>query len=213
MFMKKIDNIFSVRSIKILVVVAGLLFLCVGCKTATEGNLEVNSADGAGISWGMTFTKDAPESMPSVEELTRGADLIVRAEVVSSRPVNFKLNDVTYYQLSLLKLNEIIKGSSNSEVISVYARENNVPAQYMSAYELCDDVLVFLKKDKGIYFTYGNAYGQMSIAGGRITNWRKIERGKVEDNIIIPYSEAKQLIIIALYVDNLNRKIDTKNDE
>jgi len=211
--MKKIDNIFSVRSIKILVVLAGLLFLCVGCKTATEGNLEVNSADGAGISWGMTFKKDAPESMPSVEELARGADLIARAEVVSSRPVSFKLNDVTYYQLTLLKLNEIIKGSSNSEVISVYARENNVPAQYMSAYELCDDVLVFLKKDKGIYFTYGNAYGQMSIAGGRITNWRKIERGKVEDNIIIPYSEAKQLIIIALYVDNLNRKIDTKNDE
>lgn len=211
--MKKIDNIFSVRSIKILVVVAGLLFLCVGCKTATEGNLEVNSADGAGISWGMTFTKDAPESMPSVEELTRGADLIVRAEVVSSRPVNFKFNGITYYQLTLLKLNEVIKGSSNSEVISVYARENNVPAKYMSAYELCDDVLVFLKKDKGLYFTYGNAYGQMSIAGGRITNWRKIERGKVEDNIIIPYSEAKQLIIIALYVDNLNRKIDTKNDE
>ncbi len=211
--MKKIDNIFSIRLFIVSAAVIGLLILSVGCKTANEGNLQVDSTDSIGLSWGMTFTKDAPENMPSIDELTRGADLIVKAEVVSSRPVNFKFNGITYYQLTLLKLNEVIKGSSNSEVISVYARENNVPAKYMSAYELCDDVLVFLKKDKGLYFTYGNAYGQMSIAGGRITNWRKIERGKVEDNIIIPYSEAKQLIIIALYVDNLNRKIDTKNDE
>ncbi|MDP8261115.1 MAG: hypothetical protein P9M01_02075 [Candidatus Kappaea frigidicola] len=204
--MKKIDSIFSVGLIKILIAVIGMIFLSLGCKTTSEGNLEVNSADGGGINWGMTFINDAPQSMPSVEELTRGADLIVKAEVVSSRPVNLKFNNVTYYQLSLLKIREIIKGSSSSEVISVYARENNVPAKYMSAYELCDEVLVFLKKDKGLYFTYGNAYGQMSIAGGRITNWRKIERGKVEDNIIIPYNEAKQLIIITLYVNSLNKK-------
>ena len=204
--MKKIDSIFSVGLIKILIAVIGMIFLFLGCKTTSEGNLEVNSADGGGINWGMTFINDAPQSMPSVEELTRGADLIVKAEVVSSRPVNLKFNNVTYYQLSLLKIREIIKGSSSSEVISVYARENNVPAKYMSAYELCDEVLVFLKKDKGLYFTYGNAYGQMSIAGGRITNWRKIERGKVEDNIIIPYNEAKQLIIITLYVNSLNKK-------
>jgi hypothetical protein len=63
-----------------------------------------------------------------------------------------------------------------------------------------------LRKDEGLYFTYGSAYGQMTISDGRITNWRRIKKGKVEDNIIIPYAEAKQLIIINLYVNSLKQK-------
>ena len=211
--MRKIDSIYSVYLFKILVAFLGLLFLCVGCVTTSGGNLSAGSADGVGVTWGMAFINDAPENMLSVEELTKGADLIARAEVVFSRPVCFKLKNVTYYQLSLLKIKEIIKGGSCSEVISVYAREDSVPPKLMSAYELCDEVLVFLKKENDFYFTFGGAYGQMPICDKRITGWRRIKDGKVEDNIIIPYSEAKQFIIVTLYINNLNRKIDSESDE
>ncbi len=211
--MRKIDNIYSACLFKVLVAFLGLLFLCLGCAATTGGNLSASSADGVGVTWGMTFVNEVPENMLSVEELTRGADLIARAEVVSSRPVCFKFNNVTYYQLSLLKIKEIIKGSCASEVISVYAREDNAPAKRKSAYELCDEVLVFLKKNNDFYFTFGGAYGQMPICDERITNWRRIKKGKLEDNIIIHYNEAKQFIIITLYISSLNRKINSENDE
>lgn len=193
--------------------VLGLLFLCFGCRTSTQGNLEASSADGMGVSWGVTFTQDAPARMLSPNELIRGADLIARAEVVSNRPVNFKYKGTTYYQLTLLNIKEVIKGKVPSEVITLYAREDNLPPECISAYELCDEVLVFLKESGGFYFTYGGAYGQMPICDERILNWRKVENGKLEEDIIISYQEAKQFIIVTLYVNSLGKNLERKQSE
>jgi hypothetical protein len=185
--------------------VLGLLFIFSGCKTTSTGNIEASSDEGMGLSWGITFSKK-PDNVPSIEEMIKGADLIARAEVVSNRPVNFKHKGVSYYQLCLLDIEEVIKGRMPSEVITVYARESNLPPKAISAYELCDELLVFLYKDSGYYFTYKGAYGQMPISGERITNWRKMDDGQYVEDVIIPYSEAKELIIINLYVNNLNQE-------
>jgi hypothetical protein len=187
------------------VIILGLLFLLSGCKTTSSGNIEASSAEGMGLSWGVTFSKK-PDNVPSIEEMIKGADLIARAEVVSNRPVNFKHKSVSYYQLCLLNIKEVVKGPMPSEVITVYARESNLPPKAVSAYELCDELLVFLYQDDGYYFTYKGAYGQMPITGERITNWRKMDNGVYVEDVIIPYSEAKELIIINLYVNNLNKE-------
>ena len=211
--MKRIDNIYRLCSAWILSGLAGLLFLSAGCRTTTAGTISASSAEGLGVSWGVTVAKQMPGDALSFEELIEGADVIVRAKVVSSRPVSFKFKTTTYYQLTLLRIEEVIKGGGLSEVITVYARENNRPAISMSAYEFCDDVLVFLKRNNGHYFTYNGAYGQFSIAGGRITNWRRIKDGCYEDSLITTYTAAKQLIISNLYIIDLNQRMRRQSHE
>ena len=138
----------------------------------------------------------------SVEELVSEADLIADVKIIANEPVCFRHKSGTYYQLTILKINQVFKGDLKSKVMTIYARNSNLPYEYIDAYEIYDDMLVFFKKDGSHYFTLNGCGGQMPILDTILVNWRVKERGKLRERLAIPYKEARAAIVEILYIQN-----------
>ena len=138
----------------------------------------------------------------SVEELASDADLIADVKIIASEPVCFRHKSGTYYQLTILRINQVFKGDLKSKAITIYARNSNLPYEYIDAYEIYDDMLVFLKKDGRHYFTLNGCGGQMPILDTILVNWRIEEKGRLQEKVAIPYKEAKAAIVEILYIQN-----------
>ncbi|MCK4519026.1 MAG: hypothetical protein KAU12_02795 [Candidatus Omnitrophica bacterium] len=138
----------------------------------------------------------------SVEELVSEADLIADIKIIANEPVCFRHKSGTYYQMTIIKINQVFKGDLKSKAMTIYARNSNLPYEHIDAYEIYDDMLVFLKKDGNYYFTLNGCGGQMPILDTILVNWRVEEKGKLRERLAIPYKEAKAAIVEILYIQN-----------
>ena len=170
-----------------------LIVFLSGCIFAKTDRIYVSSDRGAGIEVALE-AKEAKVRVMTIKELALAADLIAKVKTVKLKPVSFRTESGIYSQLANVKVIDILKGKAENKDITIYAKNRRIPYQYQASYEIYDELLVFLKKERGHYITLNNCYGQMPIYDKIVTKWHKKENGEFKLNLSLSYSEAKKRI-------------------
>ncbi len=131
----------------------------------------------------------------SIKELVRQADVVARVDILFSKPVFYRYKDHQYTQVAVLKVLELLKGKPGNKALMVYARDYNNPVDNEAAYELFDEVLVFLKRDGKHYYTLNDGYGLIPIYDEHIINWREVADEGLYTDITITYEDARSYIL------------------
>ena len=187
------SRMFFLKALSKLVFFLALIIFLSGCIFAKTGRVYVSSDRGAGIEVALE-TKEGKIRVMTIKELVLAADLIAKVRTVKLKPVSFRTESGIYSQLANVKVIDILKGKAENKDIIIYAKNRRMPYQSQASYEIYDELLVFLKKERDHYITLNNCYGQMPIYDKIVTEWRKKENGEFKLNLSLSYAEAKKSI-------------------
>jgi hypothetical protein len=102
-----------------------------------------------------------------IEELTRGAILIIRAKVIKVEKAKY---EGIYSQIATLEPIDFIEGDYTLKRVSVFAHSNVRCAA--DNYVEGQEVLVFLEPERSLYHTLNFQFGQFVINNGIVKGWR-----------------------------------------
>ncbi|HZS47007.1 MAG TPA: hypothetical protein VFC63_18170 [Blastocatellia bacterium] len=128
----------------------------------------------------------------SSEELTKEAELIVRAKVTRVDRATYQ---GLYDQLATLKVSEVIDGDTalKDKEIKVWA-QTRVPCANDS-YAVNDELLVFLVREITFYHTLNYQYGQFHMQNEQVMGWRDKDKGEVAKNYPDVATEIRTILV------------------